>query len=154
MLPFFAMPLIVMSYHFQTMLTLKESIMKEKSRLTRVSCNEKVLVQYSNNSIHALLMNISLRGALVLFPDNIIMHIGDKFQMTLNLKESGVVLRFSTEVRHCKKSFVGFKFIFMDSDTFIHLTKFILSRTGIPTVLLTDYEQLMREMIPPRDIPQ
>ncbi len=120
--------------------------MKEKNRLTRVSCNEKVLVQYCNNSVHALLMNISLRGALVLFPDDIFMHIGDKLQMTLNLKESGVVLRFNTEVRHCKKNFIGFRFIYMDSDTFIHLTKFIVTRTAIPTVLLADYEQLLLEL--------
>ncbi len=128
--------------------------MKEKSRLTRVSCNEKVLVQYGKNSIHALLMNISLRGALVLFPDDIIMHIGDNLQMTLNLKDSGEVLRFSAEVKHCRNTFIGFRFIYMDSDTFIRLTKFIVARTEIPTVLLTDYEQLMLEMIPPGDVNQ
>ncbi len=128
--------------------------MKEKSRLTRVSCNEKVLVQYGKNSIHALLMNISLRGALVLFPDDIIMHIGDNLQMTLNLKESGEVLRFSAEVKHCSNTFIGFRFVYMDSDTFIRLTKFIVARTEIPTVLLTDYEQLMLEMMPPRDVNQ
>ncbi len=128
--------------------------MKENTRLTRVSCNENVLVQYGNNSVHALLINISLRGALILFPDNIIMHTGDKHQMTLNLKESGVALHFSTEVRHCRSNYVGFRFIFMDSDTFVHLTKFIVSKTQIPTVLLTDYEQLMHEMAPPRGMRQ
>ena len=128
--------------------------MKEKSRLTRISCNETVLVQYGKNSIHALLMNISLRGALVLFPDDVIMHIGDNLQMTLNLKESGEVLRFSADVKHCRKTFVGFRFIYMDSDTFIRLSKFIAARSEIPTALLTDYEQLMREMIPPREVNQ
>ncbi len=126
--------------------------MKEKNRLTRVSCNEKVLVQYGSNSIHALLMNISLRGALVLFPDDIVMHIGDNFHLTLNLKDSGEVLRFSAEVKHCRKTFVGFRFVYMDSDTFIRLTKFIVATSGIPTVLLSDYEQLMLEMIPPREV--
>ena len=126
--------------------------MPEKRRLTRVSCNEKVLVQYSNNSIHALLMNISLRGALILFPDNIFMHMSDKLLMRLTLKKSGLVLHFSTEVKHCRKNIIGFRFVYMDSDTFINLTKFIVTRTELPTALLTDYEQLMREMTPPKNI--
>ncbi len=121
--------------------------MVDKRHFSRIACSEKVIVKYSNNIVEAILMDISLKGALVLLPDNIFMHIGDNFLMTLSLQNSDVVLQFRTEVKHCRKNYIGAKFIYMDVDTFIHLKKLLEARTTNPESITDEFNSFLLQGI-------
>ncbi len=118
-------------------------LMDETRNFSRVSCNEKVIVQFGNNIVDAILTNISLRGALVLFPDDIFMHIGDSFLMTLNLQNSDIVLQFRSEVKHFRKNYAGVKFVYMDVDTFIHLKNLLTARTANPELIRDEFHRFL-----------
>jgi hypothetical protein len=63
------------------------------------------------------------------------MKAGDTIQIDFNLENSDIVLQFRAEVVHRRKNYVGVKFVFIDSDTFIHLRNFLDVRSRNPQLV-------------------
>lgn len=67
-------------------------------------------MDFSSGSYDATLLNISLKGALIEFNEDVILQKGDKFKMTFLLGDSDVSLQFESEVVHLRKHLAGVRF--------------------------------------------
>ena len=114
--------------------------MEDKRRFHRVTCEEKVLVGLDGSTASAQLLNISLKGALVEFENDVAFQNGDILDITLPLDDSDISLQFEAKVMHRSNNVVGLKFVRIDLDSMIHLRSFIEARTMDPDQVLKEFE--------------
>jgi hypothetical protein len=114
--------------------------MEEKRRFNRVTCEEKLLVRFDGSSTRAQLLDISLKGALVEFENEVPVQLGNILDITLTLDNSYIVLQFESKVIHRNNNVVGVKFIRIDLDSMIHLRSFIEARTMDPEQVIREFE--------------
>ncbi len=117
--------------------------MEEKRRFGRISCFENVIVQCGKGNVEATILDISLKGALLEFTDDLIMREGDKCLISLNLKDSDVFLQFLAESIHNREHRAGVKFVRMDIDSFIHLRNLLETRAANPQQVRDEIAFLM-----------
>jgi hypothetical protein len=114
--------------------------MEDKRRFNRVTCEEKLLVCFDGSSARAHLLDISLKGALVEFENDVSFQLGDILDITLTLDNSDIVLQFESKVIHRNNNLAGVKFIRIDLDSMIHLRSFIEARTMDPEQVIREFE--------------
>ena len=114
--------------------------MEDKRRFNRVTCEEKVLVCFDGSIVRAQLLDISLKGALVEFENDVTFQHGDILDITLSLDNSDIVLQFESKVMHRSNNVAGVKFIRIDLDSMIHLRSFIEARTMDPEQVVKEFE--------------
>ena len=114
--------------------------MEDKRRFNRVTCEEKVLVSFDGSIVRAQLLDISLKGALVEFENDVTFQHGDILNITLSLDNSDIVLQFESKVMHLSNNVAGVKFIRIDLDSMIHLRSFIEARTMDPEQVVKEFE--------------
>jgi hypothetical protein len=114
--------------------------MEEKRRFNRVTCEEMLLVRFDGSSTRAQLLDISLKGALVEFENEVSVQLGNILDITLTLDNSDIVLQFESKVIHRNNNVVGVKFIRIDLDSMIHLRSFIEARTMDPEQVIREFE--------------
>jgi hypothetical protein len=112
--------------------------MEEKRRFSRIACLEKAIVQCGEEIVEAEILDISLKGALLQLNDDADMSTGDKFQITLQLMDSDIVLQFLAELAHRRKNLMGVKFVHMDIDSFMHLRSLLEARTANPQQVMDE----------------
>jgi len=117
--------------------------MEDNRRFNRVKCEEKVLVGFEGSIASAQLLNISLRGALVEFDNNVTFQLGDILDITFPLDTSDILLQFEAKVMHRNNNVAGVKFIRIDLDSMIHLRSFIEARTMDPDQVLKEFEYFL-----------
>jgi c-di-GMP-binding flagellar brake protein YcgR len=114
--------------------------MEDKRRFNRVTCEEKLLVRFDGSPTRAQLLDISLKGALVEFENDVTFQLGDILDITLTLDDSDIVLQFESKVIHRNNNVVGVKFIRIDLDSMIHLRSFIEARSMDPEQVIREFE--------------
>jgi c-di-GMP-binding flagellar brake protein YcgR len=114
--------------------------MVERRQFNRVTCEEKVLINFDGSIIRAKLLDISLKGAMVEFENDVTFQHGDVFNITLSLDNSDIVLQFGSKVMHRSHNVVGVKFIHIDLDSMIHLRSFIEVRSPDPEQVAKEFE--------------
>jgi c-di-GMP-binding flagellar brake protein YcgR len=114
--------------------------MEDKRRFNRVTCEEKILVGFDGSIVKAQLLDISLKGALVEFENEVTFQHGDILDITLTLDNSDIVLQFDSKVMHRRNNVAGVKFIRIDLDSMIHLRSFIEARTMDPEQVVKEFE--------------
>jgi c-di-GMP-binding flagellar brake protein YcgR len=114
--------------------------MEDKRRFNRVTCEEKLLVCFDGSSARAQLLDISLKGALVEFENDVSFQLGDILDITLTLDNSDIVLQFESKVIHRNNNLAGVKFIRIDLDSMIHLRSFIEARTMDPEQVIREFD--------------
>jgi hypothetical protein len=124
--------------------------MEEKRRFSRFACNENIIVQLSERRIEARILNISLKGALVVFDDDVSIQEGDKCKIKLKVTHPDTIisLTFASLVSHVRKNQVGVMFARMDIDTLIHLRNYLEARTANPQLVFDEFDHLMASSTP------
>ena len=117
--------------------------MEEKRRFSRIACCEKVIVQWGRGIVEAKILDISLKGVLLELNGDGDICPNDNCRITLNLKNSDIVLQFSAAVVHSRKQLVGVRFVHMDIDTFIHLRSLLEARTANPDQVMDELAFLL-----------
>jgi hypothetical protein len=87
----------------------------------------------------AFLADISLKGAMIEFPQLCTAPLGSRCQLTVKLNDSEVQLDFEGEVVHVHGAMAGIRFIRVDIDTMIHLRRLLELNYG-------DSEEIRREL--------
>ena len=103
--------------------------MENKRQSKRVTCEERVLVGFDGSIVKSGLLDISMKGALLEFENDVTFQQGDIFDITLWSDNSDVIIQIESEVMHRNNNLVGVKFINIDSDSIIHLRSFIEVRS-------------------------
>jgi c-di-GMP-binding flagellar brake protein YcgR len=117
-----------------------EGHMKEERRFNRVTCLEKLAVGCNGNIIRAKLLDISLKGALVEFENDVTFQNGEMLDIALSLDNSDIVLQFGSKVMNRSDNVAGVKIINIDLDSMIHLRSFIEARTMDPEQVAKEFE--------------
>ncbi|MBF0469961.1 MAG: PilZ domain-containing protein [Gammaproteobacteria bacterium] len=86
------------------------------------------------------LIDISLRGALVIAKEELPLQPEQPCRLAIALEDSDIVLTFEAEVTHNTEQHVGFRFIAQDLDSFTHLRRLLEVNIG-------DYDTLHREFV-------
>jgi PilZ domain-containing protein len=80
----------------------------------------------------ATLVDISLRGALVAFQDELPLTEGLPCQLSVHLDQSSVVLFFAGEIVRSRANLAGIKFTTINIDSMIHLRRLLELNTADP----------------------
>jgi len=114
--------------------------MEERRRFNRVTCEEKVLVCFDGGIIKANLHDISLKGALVEFENDVPFQLGDILNISFTLNNSDIVIQFRSKLMHRSNNMIGVKIIQIDLDSMIHLRSVIEARSADPEQVAKEFE--------------
>jgi c-di-GMP-binding flagellar brake protein YcgR len=114
--------------------------MEERRHFNRITCEEMVLVGFDGSIVRAQLLDISLKGALVEFENDVKFQHGDILDISFTLDNSVIVLQFGSKVMHRSNNVVGVKFVHIDLDSMIHLRSFIEARSTDPEQVAKEFE--------------
>ena len=103
-----------------------------KRRFTRIKFEEQCVLEYGVRSFSGRLLNISLKGALVEFLQDINFRQGDLWRLSFHLGNPDFILRFGVEVAHTADNLAGFRFVEVDLNTMFHLRNLLEARSGDP----------------------
>jgi len=117
--------------------------MENKRRFSRLACDENIVIKFKENFVEATLVEISLKGALVQFKEDLGTQVGDCFQLLLTLKESNDVIQFKTEVIYNINNYIGVKFVLLDIESFMLICRFLEARTNAPQQIRHELDYLV-----------
>ena len=95
--------------------------MDEKRYFSRINFTAQTKIELNDNVYEGELLDLSLRGALLSFKDQVPMKMKDKCTLIICLHSSDIKLIFEAELTHIHKNNLGFRFLGEDVGTMTHL---------------------------------
>jgi len=117
--------------------------MSEHRLFHRIRLVEKAGIEISGTSCEATLVDISLKGALVTFPDELNPETGLPCRLTIHLDESDIKLIISGEIVYTHDNLTGIKFTLIDLDSMIHLRRLLELNTAKPEQVRSELNLLI-----------
>jgi len=99
--------------------------MSEQRHFHRIRFDVKIQIEINGKVHEASLVDISLKGVLVETPGGLTTDPGNNCRLTIQLKNSDVVISFDGEVVHVKDGLVGIKIILIEVESMIHLRRLV-----------------------------
>jgi|TARA_B100002003_G_C13823595_1_gene405275 hypothetical protein len=113
--------------------------MDEKRYFSRINFAARTQIEFNSNVYEGELLDLSLRGALLSFKDQIPMKMKDSCTLVISLHSSDIKLIFEAELTHIHKNNLGFKFLGEDVGTMTHLRNLLSLNVG-------DYDKITDEL--------
>ena len=113
--------------------------MDEKRNFSRINFKANSQIEFDNNTYEGVLLDISLRGALLSFKDPVPLKKKDCCTLIICLHSSDIKLIFEAELVHIHKNNLGFKFLREDIGTMTHLRNLLSLNVG-------DYDKITDEL--------
>lgn len=113
--------------------------MDGKRHFSRIHFVAHTQLKYQDKTYRGELLDLSLKGALLQFKENIPIIKGEKCEIIIHLPSSNINLNFEAKLVHIHSGHFGFKFVSEDIDTLTHLRKMIELNIG-------DHEQVTNEL--------
>ncbi|MBM4053485.1 MAG: PilZ domain-containing protein [Planctomycetes bacterium] len=104
--------------------------MESKRHFSRIHFEAHTQLKHHNTTYRGELLDISLKGALLQFKENIPVKLGDECELKIHLPSSNINLVFESKLVHIHQDHFGFKFISEDIDTITHLRRMIELNVG------------------------
>jgi PilZ domain-containing protein len=117
--------------------------MPEHRLFHRIRFVVKTDIEINGKSCEAVLVDISLKGALITFPDELHPETGLPCQLTIHLDDSDIKLTFSGEVIHTHENLTGIKFTLIDLDSMIHLRRLLELNSTNPDQVRSELNSLI-----------
>jgi len=117
--------------------------MEDKRRSKRVTFVERVLVGFDGSIVKSRLLDISMKGALLEFVNDVTIHQGDILDITLSADNSDNVIQIESEVIHRGNKVAGVEFINIDLNSIIHLRSFFDIRSMTMEQIAKETEYLL-----------
>jgi len=99
-------------------------------RFRRITFAAKVTLSTGQDVWSAELLEIALKGAMVVTEAPLPLEIGSRCSLCIVLPGTSISLNFQAELKHCEENRYGFKFISEDLGTLTHLRKLLELNTG------------------------
>ena len=115
----------------------------ERRRFWRAVFKSSVIIQDSEGTFSAELIDISLNGALVSVPSFWQGRIGQSVELDLALDDQAQIV-MSTTVRHIEGLHVGLRCESIDLDSISHLRRLVELNSGDPVLLQREFTELIR----------
>jgi len=116
----------------------------DNRQFTRIPFDSGVRLTNSDETWTSQLEDISLKGVLIITPDNWRAKINDQFVLELNLDSSDIQIRMEVTVAHMEGDHVGFRCEHIDLDSITHLRRLVELNLGDTTVLSRELSSLGR----------
>ena len=113
--------------------------MGEKRNFSRINFTASTQVEFNDNIYEGELLDLSLRGALLSFKDQIPLTMKDRCTLIICLHSSDIKLIFEAELTHIHENNLGFKFLEEDVGTMTHLRNLLSLNVG-------DYDKITDEL--------
>ncbi len=113
--------------------------MDDKRYFSRINFTAKSQIDLNDKIYSGELLDLSLRGALIKFEEQISTKMNDKCTLTIHLHSSDIRLIFDAELVHIHQKGLGFKFISEDVGTMTHLRNLLSLNVG-------DYDKITDEL--------
>ena len=113
--------------------------MDEKRYFSSINFTAQTKIELNDNVYEGELLDLSLRGALLSFKDQVPMKMKDKCTLIICLHSSDTKLIFEAELTHIHRNNLGFKFLGEDVDTMTHLRNLLSLNVG-------DYDKITDEL--------
>ncbi len=113
--------------------------MDEKRYFSRISFKAHSQIEFNDKIYEGELLDLSLRGALLNFKEQIPIRMIDSCTLIIHLHSSDIKLIFNAELAHIRENNLGFKFISEDVGTITHLRNLLSLNVG-------DYDKITDEL--------
>jgi hypothetical protein len=120
----------------------------ERRHFIRVTFNAPALLTTAGDTISAHVLDLSLKGALVILPPHALLEPGTLCQLTVALTGTGNHIAMSTEVTHVQGHHTGLICRGIDLDSATHLRRLIELQLGDPALLERDLAELITAWAP------
>ena len=114
----------------------------ERRHFVRVSFGAPALLTTSTDAFSVHVLDLSLKGALIMAPAEAALKAGMLCQITIPLAETGNHIAMSTEVAHVQGLHIGLLCRGIDLDSVTHLRRLIELQLGDPALLERDLGEL------------
>ena len=114
----------------------------ERRHFVRVSFDAPALLTTSTDAFSVHVLDLSLKGALIMAPAGAALDTGMLCQITIPLAETGNHIAMSTEVAHVQGLHTGLLCRGIDLDSVTHLRRLIELQLGDPALLERDLGEL------------
>lgn len=114
----------------------------ERRHFVRVSFDAPALLTTSTDAFSVHVLDLSLKGALIMAPAEAALKAGMLCQITIPLAETGNHIAMSTEVAHVQGLHIGLLCRGIDLDSVTHLRRLIELQLGDPALLERDLGEL------------
>ncbi len=104
--------------------------MAERRNFQRIPFTTDAEILCNNKKYKGQLLDISLKGALILGTGHVPLELGNRCDLTIYLMETEIVLNFEADLVHCKGNKLGFKFVSEDTETAMHLLRLLELNIG------------------------
>ena len=114
----------------------------ERRHFVRVSFDAPALLTTATDAFSVHVLDLSLKGALIMAPAEAALKAGMLCQITIPLAETGNHIAMSTEVAHVQGLHIGLLCRGIDLDSVTHLRRLIELQLGDPALLERDLGEL------------
>ncbi len=114
----------------------------ERRHFVRVSFDAPALLTTATEAFSVHVLDLSLKGALIVAPAQADLEPGMQCQITIPLAETGNHIAMSTEVAHVQGLHTGLLCRNIDLDSVTHLRRLIELQLGDPALLERDLGEL------------
>ncbi len=114
----------------------------ERRHFVRVSFDAPALLTTATDAFSVHVLDLSLKGALVMAPAQADLEAGMLCQITIPLADTGNHIAMSTEVAHVEGLHTGLLCRGIDLDSVTHLRRLIELQLGDPALLERDLAEL------------
>jgi hypothetical protein len=115
----------------------------ERRHFVRVGFDAPALLTTATDAFSVHVLDLSLKGALVVAPAQADLEAGMLCQLTIPLAETGNHIAMSTEIAHVEGLHAGVLCRGIDLDSVTHLRRLIELQLGDPALLERDLGELM-----------
>jgi len=102
----------------------------ERRNFSRVKFQSKCYLTFEDKKIEGLLVDLSLKGALVLNDEKLDVNSGDSCTFNFSLDGAGFELNFNATLVYYKGDQLGVRFGNIDLESMIHLRRLVELNTG------------------------
>lgn len=115
----------------------------ERRHFVRVGFDAPALLTTATDAFSVHVMDLSLKGALIMAPAQAELETGMLCQITIPLADTGNHIAMSTEVAHVEGLHTGLLCRGIDLDSVTHLRRLIELQLGDPALLERDLGELV-----------
>jgi hypothetical protein len=117
----------------------------ERRHYSRIAFHAPAQLTLASGSVDAVVLDLSLKGALVRLPADVDAQDGASCTLRVRLDEMGDSIRMETKVMHIEGRYAGLSCHSIDLDSVTHLRRLVELNLGSETLLERELSALLAE---------
>lgn len=120
-----------------------QTLNAEKRQFSRIAFDAPVILQSGNKIWRSKLLDISLKGALIITPDNWENTDDTDFSLSIQLDEYDYEIEMKVKLAHLEKKQIGFQCVHIDLDSVSNLKRLVELNLGDEDLLKRELSHML-----------